>query len=423
MQADVTASAGDLVFRAYMEDDFLGDAKLIMSKHIGHLRGARRRDFEFLGLPASDFEGAVGKDDRQQHFRIFVQNKRVYFMSVEGPKNAVHPATAQEFFTSFKLLERPSLNLPAADPKVALENLTEHPVQPSFGIPDMTFSPKGDLLAITTQCGLVHLWGYPAMKPVAQLAAARKTGASVSNIIQKAVFSPDGKLLAVAGGEDYTIKLFDVATRKEKGFLIVGQFVYSLAFFPDGKHLAVARSDNSTILIWNVDTKKQVEQWKFFDDTQPRALQASPDGKFIASGGMRGRVLCWDLEVKRPFRHFSTQDFYGVTALAFRADGNLLAFGSEDKRVRVMNVLEAGILYTLDGHAGDVLTVAFAPDGRTLVSGGDKTLRFWSMAKGSEIHTELLGDIVQSVVFSRDGAALLAATRDGTISKWAVRAP
>jgi len=78
----------------------------------------------------------------------------------------------------------------------------------------------------------------------------------------------------------------------------------------------------------------------------------------------------------------------------------------------------------LNGHSNPVVSVAFSPDGKTLVSGSlDNTIILWDVASQTPFGQPLQGhrgDKVMSVAFSPDNKTLASGSADGTIILWDV---
>jgi WD40 repeat protein len=101
--------------------------------------------------------------------------------------------------------------------------------------------------------------------------------------------------------------------------------------------------------------------------------------------------------------------------VAFSPDGQTLALTAQEF-VHLWDVVRRR-LTILEGHEADVWSLAFAPDGRTLVTGGhDGTVRLWDVSDGGERACFDGGvGIIDSVAFSPDGMTVAAGGKTGIV--------
>jgi WD40 repeat protein/DNA-binding SARP family transcriptional activator len=165
----------------------------------------------------------------------------------------------------------------------------------------------------------------------------RITGAHNGRVHELAS-SHDGRLLASAGNDDGTVRLWDIAGRHpvEAPLRSGANSVSDLDISYDGRLLAAGTFDEqgpAQIVLWDVATRKQVG---VLQTHGPQAKQRfSPDGKTLAAYDGQGRVVLWDVAGRRPRGAPLIADTLGDDAvMAFAPDGNTLVTGGRDGQIR-----------------------------------------------------------------------------------------
>jgi len=234
--------------------------------------------------------------------------------------------------------------------------------------------------------------------------------------INRAVFSPDGRLLAVASS--LGIYLYDAGTLEEVRFIPADAWVRSVAFSPDGQTLV--SGSWKTVRLWRVADGTLLRTLEGHTDWV-RSVAFSPDGRLLASGSIDGTVRLWRVSDGALLRTLEGHTDW-VESVAFSPDGQTLASGAADTTVRLWRAADGTLLRTLEGHTDWVRSVAFSPDGQTLASGSDDhTVRLWRAADGALLRTlEGHTGSVTSVAFSPDGQTLASGSVDGTVRLWGV---
>ncbi|MCJ1339033.1 pre-rRNA processing protein [Bachmanniomyces sp. S44760] len=115
-------------------------------------------------------------------------------------------------------------------------------------------------------------------------------------------------------------------------------------------------------------------------------VAASPDGKFVVTGGADKRLVIWDALTLTPLREFM-QHRAAITSLVFRrGDTNQLYSASADRTIKTWSLNELAYVETLFGHQDEVVDVAALAMERCLSVGArDRTARLWKVVEETQL--------------------------------------
>lgn len=303
-------------------------------------------------------------------------------------------------------------------------------------IQGMSLSSDGTLLAVGYSSGL-NIFNFVG----GQWVLAQKLKVRNCKVLN---FSPDKSKLAI--GDSYEVQIFEfnegMKQWQKAGYFYPQGLVVSIKFSPDGKTLA-AGTDRGKILIFGFDIGKLVLKETLYSAQADHLSEVnfSPDGSIVASAGGYSNGLSLFKASGEKFKWIENNHTSSINTVSFSSAGDLIATAGFDG-LSVEKLKENGELspifsiqrkkedlWGLKTTDNDVEYARFLPTGGLVILVRDGSIQIWDADDNNWIHKQTLNrsptnmyEQARSVEMSSDGYMLVSLSQN-KIKVWRKKKP
>lgn len=238
-------------------------------------------------------------------------------------------------------------------------------------------------------------------------------------------YSRDGKYIVTAS-DDFTAKIWDIASGKMLRSLNTGSEVWYAVFSPDGKTVATASLDKA-IIVWDRLTGERLLD--ITTPSQPLTVSFSTDGKRIVTQTWKNHPEVWDIAAHKLLFTLKGHTKL-ITGAVYSADGKYIATVSVDKNTILWDANTGERLHTMSGaekppkgytdDALETVSPCFNPDGKKIAFGSGYLIKICNISNGETLQELQNDDFIHSVAFSPDGKTVIAGSKKN-VKVWNVK--
>ncbi len=297
---------------------------------------------------------------------------------------------------------------------VACEALEGH----TAGVRAVGFSHNGKLLVSGGNDNTVRVWDVATRRLL-------KTLRGHAGRVQACAFAP-GNAWVLSGSHDRLAKIWSIAGYEElrvfQGLVLEGHrdAILGADFSPDGRRIVSASRDRSAKL-WDTGTGRELRQFKEGHEFLATRAAFLPDGKRLITAAVDNTTRIWDVATGSQL--LALEGTGPTAALALSRDARLLLTGSDEKSAKLWDLDSGSLLLKLEKGRSDVTAVAISPDNRLLFTGDAVgRCRLWDAATGAlRWKAESHSRAITGAVFLPSGDAVLTSSIDNTVAQWDVK--
>jgi WD40 repeat protein len=232
--------------------------------------------------------------------------------------------------------------------------------------------------------------------------------------IYSSVLSPDNKYL-FTGDLNGSVKKWNLETKQfESEIIKQNGWVNTLAISKDGKIIVSGGSDNC-IMISSAEKKEEMNIFHDYSSSINSLSFADDSVVIIASDIIQARNI-YDGKIISAYRDTCKK----FTSIAIHPSKKILACGTKDGRILIIDIKSFKLLHTLSKHKDNVSALSFSGNGSLLASGGyDSKIYLWNTSawlKQSELSAHR--DEVGALRFTPDNKYLASGSWDKVVLLW-----
>lgn len=237
-------------------------------------------------------------------------------------------------------------------------------------------------------------------------------------------FSPNGHTVA-STSDQISLELREAVDGKVISTLHPsGQFL-TFDFSPDGKYVLTGSVDNIAATIWDITSGQVVKELSGFETAAPiYNVTFAPDNRSLVWVS-RAHIQFMDINSGKLGNRFEHEDF--ISDYAVSQDGQYLATaaggtvnGEFVPLIRIWDVVsgnQVGLIQVSELPGGNAL--AFSADGKLLAAGIGSTIFTWNVPEADQLaEFQVGGERISSVSFSPDGNTIGSTSTDGVVIIW-----
>jgi len=332
--------------------------------------------------------------------------KRITETKAKNTADLTAASTAIE--AAKKLQDRATADLAAA--KQALTQSATRPLAVSF-------SADAQKIAALGSDGSLNVWAVASGTPIEEVSGS---GAATTTLTASAdgTFTASKAVTLTTGAAPRWVLERVLGGGKDSPF---ADRVNAVRFSPDGKTLAVGGGEPSRsgdISLFDVASGKLVKSWPERHSDAVLSLDFSPDGKLLASGGSDKIARVTDIASGKQVNLFEGHTHH-VMGVAFRADGRVLASAGGDGVVLVWDMLIGERKKKIEGWTKEVTSLQFVGATQQIVtSAGDNLVRIVN-DEGTVVRAiDKLPDFMQSAASTANASVVIGGGEDSQLRVW-----